>query len=64
MQFKPQEIIKILIKNGYTEQWIASKAHISQSTVNRIKGGLIQYPRCNTANSIQKIYLQYIDKRN
>ncbi|MBN9289482.1 MAG: hypothetical protein BGO43_13540 [Gammaproteobacteria bacterium 39-13] len=64
MHHKPQEVIKLLIKKGYTEQWIASKASISQSTINRIKEGRTQYPRCNTADNIQKIYLKYIDKSN
>lgn len=56
----PQEYIKSLIKRGFTEEWIAKKANISQSTVNRIKGGFVQYPRWDTAKRIEKIYLQNI----
>ncbi len=56
----PQEYINSLLKKGYSEQWIAKKANVSQSTVNRIKGGNIQYPRWHTAKRIEKIYLQFV----
>lgn len=59
MPQNPQEYIKSLIKKGFTEQWIAHRANLSQSTVNRIKVGVVQYPRWNTAKNIERIYLQF-----
>ena len=56
----PQEYIRRLIKKGYKEQWIAKKVDVSQSTISRIKEGIVQHPRWETAMKIERIYLQFV----
>lgn len=57
---RAQEIIRVLLLKGYTENWIAKQAHIAQSTVHRLKVGDSRYPRYDTVEKLHKIYQQHV----
>lgn len=59
---KPQKLVQKLVLKGLTEQRIAEKANISQSTVNRIKSGYILYPRFETVEKLEKVFQQLSGK--
>lgn len=55
---KPQDVVKALCIKGFSEQWIADKANISQGSVHKIKKGSIRHPRIDTAQKLETLYLQ------
>jgi predicted transcriptional regulator len=56
---QPRKWIEELLIQGRTQQWIARKARVAQSTVYRIKEGIIRFPRINTNAKIEKVYQEH-----
>lgn len=60
MFINSQEVILSLSKSGYSEQWIADKTQISQSSIHKIKNGFVRHPRVDTAEKLEKLYLKMV----
>jgi transcriptional regulator with XRE-family HTH domain len=59
MDKHPQQIIKMLVDIGYTQQEIAQKSNLTQATISRILSGYHQTARLDTYKRLLK--LQEID---
>lgn len=57
---KPQEVVKELCRQGYSEYWIANEAKMTQGSVNKIKRGQIRNPRVDTAEKLANVYLSVV----
>lgn len=51
-----------LIANGYSEQSIAKRAKISQSTINRIRTGQTRSPKYETRKILKKVCDELLSK--
>ena len=60
---KPQEVIRMLCKKGFSEQWIATEANMSQGAIHLIKKGYVKNPRMDTAEKLQNLYLKLVAKQ-
>lgn len=58
MPKKPQDIIKALYLKGFSETWIAKQAGLSQGSISKIKVGDVKYPRIDTAEKLENLYLK------
>lgn len=59
---KPQEVVKALCLKGFSEQWIADRAMLSQGSVHKIKTGNIRNPRVDTAERLESLYLKVMNQ--
>jgi transcriptional regulator with XRE-family HTH domain len=57
-----QEMIRVLLAIGFTEESIAAGTKVHKSTISRIFTGKIISPRYRVANEIERIFFQYADK--
>lgn len=57
---KPQEMVEILCNKGFSEQWIANQANMSQGTIHKIKNGNVRNPRIDTAERLETLYFQLV----
>lgn len=62
MFINSKDAILSLLKNGFSEQKIADKARISQASVHKIKNGTVRYPRVDTAEKIENLYLKVVGR--
>ena len=61
-----QKTINTLVKAGLTEQAIASRIKVSQSSVSRIRSGLTANPKYLTAVKLRQLYdevRKYVDDK-
>lgn len=57
-----REMIKALMEQGFSAEAIAYGVNVNKSTISRIVTGKTHFPRYSLANSIEKIFYQYVVK--
>jgi hypothetical protein len=57
---KTKDFIQELCNEGFSEQFIATHANMSQGAIHLIKKGFVKNPRVDTAEKIQKLYFQLV----
>ena len=56
----PQKQVFALLKKGHSENGIATKINVAQSTIHSIKAGDVRSPRFDTVERLQKLYKKHL----